>query len=135
MLELRRVVFFVDIGDNLLEKAKASQECREECKNLFISLGFQVDTDYREKNPNFYTQLGYHANEFYVAKGEEHLRIRDLEISGNIYPDSLADIAKKLRNGKTFHYKGALICKQPIFLLNLKRKIIMRKTWKHTRKR
>lgn len=49
MLELRRVVFFVDIGDNLLEKAKASQECREECKNLFISLGFQVDTDYREK--------------------------------------------------------------------------------------
>ena len=44
MLELRRVVFFVDIGDNLLEKAKASQECREECKNLFISLGFQVDT-------------------------------------------------------------------------------------------
>ena len=106
MLELRRVVFFVDIGDNLLEKAKASQECREECKNLFISLGFQVDTDYREKNPNFYTQLGYHANEFYVAKGEEHLRIRDLEISGNIYPDSLADIAKKLRNGKTFHYKG-----------------------------
>ena len=41
MLELRRVVFFVDIGDNLLEKAKASQECREECKNLFISLGFR----------------------------------------------------------------------------------------------
>ena len=37
MLELRRVVFFVDIGDNLLEKAKASQECREECKNLFIA--------------------------------------------------------------------------------------------------
>lgn len=135
MLELRRVVFFVDIGDNLLEKAKASQECREECKNLFISLGFQVDTDYREKNPNFYTQLGYHANEFYVAKGEEHLRIRDLEISGNIYPDSLADIAKNCGTVKPFTIKGPLICKQPIFLLNLKRKIIMRKTWKHTRKR
>ena len=122
MLELRRVVFFVDIGDNLLEKAKASQECREECKNLFISLGFQVDTDYREKTPNFYTQLGYHANEFYVAKGEEHLRIRDLEISGNIYPDSLADIAKKLRNGKTFHYKGAIDLQAAYILTELEAK-------------
>ena len=55
------------------------------------------------------------------------MRIRDLEISGNIYPDSLADIAKKLRNGKTFHYKGAIDLQAAIFLLNLKRKIIMRK--------
>ncbi|MCQ5123810.1 hypothetical protein NE454_05250 [Blautia producta] len=122
MLELRRVGFFVDIGDNLLEMAKASQECREECKNLFISLGFQVDTDYKEKTPNFYTQLGYHANEFYVAKGEEHLRIMDLEISGNIYPDSLADIANKLRNGKTFHYKGAIDLQAAYILTELEAK-------------
>ena len=81
-----------------------------------------MDTDYREKNPNFYTQLGYHANEFYVAKGEEHLRIRDLEISGNIYPDSLADIAKKLRNGKTFHYKGAIDLQAAYILTELEAK-------------
>ena len=32
MLELRRVVFFVDIGDNLLEKAKASRNVEKSVK-------------------------------------------------------------------------------------------------------
>lgn len=50
------------------------------------------------------------------------MRIRDLEISGNIYPDSLADIAKKLRNGKTFHYKGAIDLQAAYILTELEAK-------------
>lgn len=69
MLELRRVVFFVDIGDNLLEKAKASQECREECKNLFISLGFQVGYRLQRKKPKFLYSIRISCKRVLCCKG------------------------------------------------------------------
>ena len=64
------------------------------------------------------------------------MRIRDLEISGNIYPDSLADIAKKLRNGKPFHYKGAIDLQAAYILTELEAKDYYEKNLgKHTRKK
>ncbi len=108
MLELLHVSFFIEIEGWSESKVyeRVDPKFREECKELFTSMGFHVKEERNEEFRNLRTSLGLQSDDELVQRGDECLRIRELSIDGNILPSSLPEIEEKLRSGKTFHYNA-----------------------------
>lgn len=85
MLELNNIIFYLDIRDEgfLKKIVPYSLAFREECRELFSGMGYQVENDI-------------------ATKGLQCLRIHESGIEGNLFPESIP-VIEELCRGKNFN--------------------------------
>ncbi|MBO1695205.1 hypothetical protein [[Clostridium] symbiosum] len=89
MLELNNIIFYLDIRDEgfLKRIVPYSLAFREECRELFSKMGFQMENDI-------------------ATKGLECLKIHESGIEGNLFPESIPAIKEALSRGKNFNCRS-----------------------------